>query len=102
MMEPGTGKIQPADKRMSKSVKDKPAKKKPEWLRKLAEENLEEKNRAFESRCYFIKAKLDFEKVVEDINSKYGTKYQIENIFDIAPEEEEQAIDMLGLDDDED
>ncbi len=99
MMERGIGKIQPAVKMAKKSIKDKPATK-PEWLQQIAEENLENSNRLFEARCHFVAMKLDVEKTIEDINNRYGTEFQLGDLFSIKPEEEEAAIDMLDLDDD--
>ena len=85
---------------MAKQIKDKPPKQKPEWLRKIAEENRIEADLMFEARNRFIAVKLDLEYAIEDINNKYGTEFQMGDLFSIKPEEEEVAIDMLGLDDD--
>lgn len=87
---------------MAKTALDKPLKDKPEWLQKILQENLEEANRLFEARNQFVGAKLQFEQIIEDINSKYGTEYQIADVFSIKPEEEETAMDMLDLNDEDD
>jgi hypothetical protein len=78
------------------------AKQKPEWLTKIAEENREAANRAFEGRCKFVTAYLEFLEVLEEINDKYNAEFTIEDVFEITPEDEQKALDMLDGEDDDD
>ena len=86
---------------MTKSAKDKPAQR-PDWLKSIANENREAQNRAIDGRNQFIAIKLDLEQAIEDLNNRFDTTFEMSDLFGISPEEEEMAIEMLGLDDDDD
>ena len=73
----------------------------PEWLKKIETDQFKIKNRLFEARMKFVEVKLRAEEAIEEINNKYKTQFSFEDLITITPEEEEQAIDMLGLDDDD-
>lgn len=78
------------------------AKDKPKWLRQIADENLKEANKAFQGRCEFVGAYLEFQDRIEEINDKFGTDFALEDIFGITEEEEQKALDMLEGDDEDD
>lgn len=79
------------------------AKEKPKWLAKIHGDNVAAANKAFEGRCRFVIAYLEFCEQIEDLNEKYGTSFTTEDIFEITEEDEQKALDMEeGSDDDDD
>ncbi len=80
----------------------KVSKERPKWLEKIAKDQFKIQNRIFQGRMQFVAVKLQAESMIEDINEKYKTDFAFEDLISITTEEEEQAIDMLGLDDDDD
>lgn len=82
------------------------ASKQPDWLIKIAKEReLEIKaafDRAFLGRLHLAIAKLDVEVEIDDINSKFGTKFTLADLLTITPEDEQQATQVLEDEDDED
>jgi len=79
------------------------AKKRPNWLRKMEADNVEAANQAFIDFCEFVGAKLEFEAVIDDINAKYGSKFEMADVFGITEEQEQTALDLMeGTDDDDD
>lgn len=79
------------------------AKKKPKWLQKIDAENMDASNRAYEAFCQFVGAKIDFELAIDEINEKFGSKYNPQDMFAITQEQEQQALDMLeGYDESDD
>jgi len=97
---------------MSKLV----AKKRPDWLQRIAEESekikkqeeeaigtpVELKNDLFAIRMQLAILKLQAVEGIEAINDKYKTEYIFEDLFNVTTEEEQQAMDFLEPDDDED
>lgn len=79
----------------------KVSKDKPVWLQKIERDHFRDQNKAFEAWLRFVAAVIDFEEEIECINIKYKTEYDTENLFDVTEEDKEQAIDMLGLDSDD-
>lgn len=78
------------------------AKRKPEWLQKMEAENVEAANQAFIAFCEFVGAKLNFEATIDEINARYGSRFEIDDIFNISEEQEQAALDILEGDDDDD
>lgn len=78
------------------------AKRKPEWLQKMEADNQEAANQAFIAFCEFVGAKLNFEITLEEINAKYGSRFEMADIFNISEEQEQAALDILEGDDDDD
>lgn len=77
-------------------------KNKPDWLTKIHSDHVKQKNKEFESWLMFVKAKIKLDETIECINAKYKTDFSIDQLFQISSKDEEQAIDMLGLDSDSD
>jgi len=77
------------------------AKKKPKWLTKISEENRRAADKAFQGRCAFIIAYLEFLEELDDINEEFGTSFKIDDVFGITQEEEQKALDIVEGDDDE-
>jgi len=78
------------------------AKRKPKWLQKISADNVASANRSRQARFELVLAKLELEQLIEGLNDKYNTNFDMSDIFLITQEEEQQAIDTVEGDEDDD